>query len=209
MKKLIISSITCLLLANLQAKDPIHNSIYNTPSSSNAIYNGYNLFTENEEFPEKLNGHEDDLNVEEDYDNQNSDSDNDDTPEEQANFRHNSILEQSIINRDFAAVQNILNAGQVNVNYQNKDGRSALHFAAAQDNNRIVLLLLQHGADINCTDFQGWTPLHAAVDTNAFDVVTTLLEHKADSSIENTENKKAQDYAKNDIMKEVLQGKAV
>jgi len=200
MKKLTISCVSLLLLGNLQAKDPIHNSIYNTPSSSNAIYNGYNLFTENEEFPETLNGHEDDLDIEDHHD---------EATQESANPRHNSMLEESIIENDPIEVQKILGAGQVNVNYQNKDGRTALHFAAAQDNNQIVLLLLQHGADINCSDFQGWTALHAAVNANAFDVVTTLLKNKADSSIENTESKKAQDYAKNDIMKNILEGKAV
>ena len=40
-----------------------------------------------------------------------------------------------------------------------KDGRTALHMAATRRIPDAVLLLLQHGANVNPTDQQGRTPL--------------------------------------------------
>ena len=205
MKNILLWLFCILLCYQLTADKPIHNSIYNTSSSSNAIYNSYNLFTENDNFPEKLNGKEDDLDVQDDY------SDEDDDEEENAsdesdNLRHNSLLQKSILNNDLAAVQNIINEGQIDKNYSNKDGRTALHFAAAQDDNQIVLLLLDKGADSSAQDLEGWTPLHVAVDANAFAVVKTLIEHHADLFAKNVDDKMPIDYAKNDMMKSLLNG---
>ena len=203
MKKLqtvLILSSGMLLCNMLQAIEPIHNSIYNTPSSSNSIYNGNNTFVEDTPFPEKLNGNEDDLDVEYDHN---------DESQALENYRHNSILEIAVMNNDVSQVQELLNNQKIDINYQNKDGRTALHFAAAQDNNRIAQLLLEHGANITTADWQGWTPLHVAVDANAFAVVKTLIDHKANLFTENVEGKTPQDYAKNDIMKEILAGKSV
>jgi len=207
-KKIIVVLVCMIHSIKISAVEPIHNSIYNTPSSSNAIYNGYNLFTENEQFPETFNGNDDDLDVEID-DLDHNDDQNEEIIEKDENPRHNSLLEIAIINNDLAGAKNIIDEGRIDCNYQNKDGRTALHFAAAQDAIQIVLLLLQHGADIAIQDFQGWTPLHAAVDANAFTVATTLLDNKADCTIKTFEDETPQDLVKNDIMKAMLQEKCV
>ncbi len=193
MKNIILWLFCIALFYQLTAEQPIHNSIYNTPSSSNAIYNGYNLFTENDNYPEQLDGRDDDLDVENDI------------LAISENPRHNSLLQKMIIDNNLTGVQNLLHEGTIDVNYQNKDGRTALHFAALEDNNQIVLLLLEYSAQISLQDYQGWTPLHVAVDANAFAVVKTLIMHHADTSIENNESKTPQDYAKNDMMKSLLQ----
>jgi ankyrin repeat protein len=41
----------------------------------------------------------------------------------------------------------------------------------------VVRLLLEHGADINVQDEDGWTPLHWASMNGALEVVRLLLEH--------------------------------
>jgi len=201
MKNILLWLFCIILCYQLTAEQQIHNSIYNSPSSSNAIYNGYNLFTENDNFTEHFNGQDDDLDVDDDIDDYEDASDHlSDNP------RHNSLLQNAVLDNDLTAAQDILHDKKIDVNYQNKDGRTALHFAAGQDNNALTLILLDHGANVALHDYQGWTPLHAAVDSNAFSVVKTLLDNKADLLAENFEGKKSVDYAKNDIMRSILKG---
>jgi ankyrin repeat protein len=43
----------------------------------------------------------------------------------------------------------------------------------------MVELLLDRGADVNATDYTGWTPLHAAIYGGHAEVVQLLLERGA------------------------------
>lgn len=47
----------------------------------------------------------------------------------------------------------------VNVNYQDNDGWTALHFAVRQGHAKLAKLLLDHGADPNLEDMDGRTPV--------------------------------------------------
>jgi len=147
------------ILARTQVQE--HSSIYNTPSSSNAIYNGYNLFGESLDssipHPE-----DDDLDVE--------------------------ILDE-----------------QFDTNKNRKQvGRTTLHKAVQQDNDKKVKQLLQAGADVNCADHLGWTPLHIAVENNFFSVVKILLDYRADPNLPNLDDQTPLDLAKNERMKQLL-----
>ena len=44
----------------------------------------------------------------------------------------------------------------------NEDGLTALHQCCIDDSQPMLLLLLEHGANVNSRDSELWTPLHAA-----------------------------------------------
>ena len=48
------------------------------------------------------------------------------------------------------------------IDVANSDGLTALHQACIDDNEKLVEWLLKNGANINCKDNEGWTPLHAS-----------------------------------------------
>lgn len=175
----------------LQADNPIHNSIYNVPYTT-GIYNSNNTFVEDEPFVQNFNGNQDDLDVQENISMQ------------QVNPRHNSMLHRAVIANKINDVKSIIQNHKIDINYQNKDGRTALHYAAAADNSAMVLYLLEHGAHVGVQDYEGWTPLHVAVHANAFDVVKILFEYHADGNLRNADDKTALDYAKNDIMRNIF-----
>ncbi|HEX3358227.1 MAG TPA: ankyrin repeat domain-containing protein [Tepidisphaeraceae bacterium] len=56
---------------------------------------------------------------------------------------------------------------------------SPLSLAAASGNQPAAALLLERGADVNCTDSLGWTPLHRAARMGHLSVVQFLIEHGA------------------------------
>jgi len=58
-----------------------------------------------------------------------------------------------------------------------------LQAAAEFDYPNVVKLLLEHGANPNIQDNDGYTPLHFAVEGCRVDVVRVLLEHGADPTI--------------------------
>lgn len=75
---------------------------------------------------------------------------------------------------DVETVQQLLEDGADPCGADDK-GRTALHFASCNGNDRIVQLLLTYGADPNQRDGLGNTPLHLAACTNHVPVITTLL----------------------------------
>jgi ankyrin repeat protein len=70
--------------------------------------------------------------------------------------------------------------------YQNKYGRTPLHWAAYGGRFDVVKLLLEHGADPNTQDEDGRTPLHKAAYKGHVDVVKLFLELGVDP---NTQDK--------------------
>lgn len=80
--------------------------------------------------------------------------------------------------REFAIVQLLLK-NKASVHDQNCWGRTALHDVAASPVlihcKDLIALLLQHGADINCVDENGETPLFKAVENKDSETVEFLL----------------------------------
>jgi len=66
-----------------------------------------------------------------------------------------------------------------NVNTKNKFGETRLHTAAKKGQTELLKnCLFTPGADINCKDNNGFTPLHEAVGANQLKSVELLLDHK-------------------------------
>jgi hypothetical protein len=62
---------------------------------------------------------------------------------------------------------------------RDRDGATALHFAAAYGRADIVTVLLDAGADLLARDVKGETPLHAAARSSRGDTPSVLLAHGA------------------------------
>ena len=92
--------------------------------------------------------------------------------------------------------KNIINAAKMNdivkvrecidngadVNEADRDGFTALHWAARNSNVEICTLLLKNNADVNKADRDGWTALHYAASNGNVEICK-LLGNKADVNV--------------------------
>ena len=79
---------------------------------------------------------------------------------------------------DINSVKNCLKAG-VSVNFKNKQGHFALHFAVQYSNLKLVKLLVKAGADVDMQTFDGFTSLNLAAQSGYFKIVKFLVKNKA------------------------------
>lgn len=89
----------------------------------------------------------------------------------------NELLNK-VKNKDVSAVETLLSKGE-NINAANEQGNTALHYAVATGNVRMVELLLAHDADMNIKNNKGWTPLGIAEKKNVGSVYDVLKNKKA------------------------------
>ena len=168
-----------------------HDTIYNVPYSSIQYMNSNSDV--DTEFSTNFNGLQDDLDVSIPC-----------NPSDSINSKQNDSLIDAVKLNSFEKVKNLVKNKKINLNIQDAFGRTALHYAAANDNVRIASLLLQRGINPNIADHDGWTPLHVAADQDSFAIIQLLLNNKANPLLENNEGKIPFDYARNDRIKEVL-----
>ncbi len=83
------------------------------------------------------------------------------------------------------------------VNSSSRNGLKVtpLQSAAAGKHHRIVKMLLDHGADPNVREANGFTPLHAAAQNDDIETIRMLLLGGADLTIKSTSGKTALDVA--------------
>ena len=94
-----------------------------------------------------------------------------------------------------ACVKLLLSASKINVNQSDRDGRTAISYAAKQGSASLVSMLVEKGAYLNLAERNGDTPLIKAVKHGSLDTVKVLLNHFADTNIKgkvmlNKESKK-------------------
>ncbi|ANQ07144.1 Ankyrin-repeat protein [Plasmodium coatneyi] len=65
------------------------------------------------------------------------------------------------------------------INYFDKIGRRALHYACAGGYYEICKLLIESGAKVNVSDYKHWTPLHIAVTKMHKEITELLLKNDA------------------------------
>lgn len=120
-------------------------------------------------------------------------------------------LYEAILTHDITLITSLLHSG-TDVNFQEMNGRSLLHFAIGKakfapspctTEISIVELLLAHGANPNVQDINGRTPLHTITmkksfrySRNVFDddsetkynIIKMLLDHGANPNIQDTDS---------------------
>ena len=89
-------------------------------------------------------------------------------------------------------VASLLLKSGVNPNSRDDFGRAPLHrisqggqLLKMESLLKIARLLLNHGADLSVTDYEGWTPIHAAARSGYREIVEQLLEHGANIEVRN------------------------
>jgi len=90
----------------------------------------------------------------------------------------NAILEEAV---DTSIVRLLIERG-VDINASDSEGWTALHFAARDQNEEIVQILLKAGATVDPVDMFGNTPLWRSVmnSTSNLAVIKKLVAHGAD-----------------------------
>ncbi len=82
-------------------------------------------------------------------------------------------------------VRDLINLG--NINTQDADDKTPLHWAANEGSVEIARILIDAGADLNVQDNLGWTPLHGAAEFGRVEIVRMLIDAGADKTILNND----------------------
>lgn len=88
----------------------------------------------------------------------------------------------------------LLEHKDIDVNAREDCGLTALHRAATVS-PKMVQMLLDGGADVNCVDQKGFTALHCAVLRGNLDIVRLLVERGVDKNARNFLGETARDHA--------------
>ena len=87
-----------------------------------------------------------------------------------------------------------------------KDGKSALHFAAKFSSSEVVMYLLSLGMSVNMTDNSSRSPLMCAcLEGGRFENVKTLIEYGADITRSDTDGKSALHFAASYLSSEAIE----
>ena len=88
-------------------------------------------------------------------------------------------------------------SARANINHQDRNGSSALHFAVQERHLKIVEYLLAQGAAVDAKEEHGNTPLWRAVfdARGTYDLVRLLVSYKADPSSKNNSGNSPLDFA--------------
>lgn len=79
-----------------------------------------------------------------------------------------------------------------------EEGTTLLHLAANSDDPTSLLILLDHGANIDWQNAEGFTPLHVAALWGREEAVRLLLEEGADPAICDEDELLPVDYARSE-----------
>ncbi|XP_046544171.1 protein phosphatase 1 regulatory subunit 16A-like isoform X2 [Haliotis rubra] len=94
-------------------------------------------------------------------------------------FISSIALLESAARNDIEEVRKLLQ-NKTDPNVTNEDGLTALHQCCIDDNTDLLLLLLDHGANVNAKDSELWTPLHAAATCGHVHLCKQLIDKGAE-----------------------------
>jgi ankyrin repeat protein len=97
---------------------------------------------------------------------------------------------------DTADAARALQAGAKIDSLDPQGNRRALNYAALNDRDDVISLLLSRGASTNLANRTGFTPLHHAVEGSAHAALRRLIAAGADLSLKNSAGRTALEYAR-------------
>jgi uncharacterized protein len=105
-----------------------------------------------------------------------------------------TALINAVIDKQTSLITWLIEKG-ANLNHQDRNGYSALHFIAQNGEMDLARLFLEKGANPNVGDIHGNTPLWTTVfnSKNEKRIVELLLRHKVNPAIVNKHGQTAQD----------------
>jgi ankyrin repeat protein len=81
--------------------------------------------------------------------------------------------------RDFVRVRSLVSSGEAMVNFQNGYGATPAMACCQEGYTTILTYLLEHGANLELTDSNGFTAIHLATISNRPKSLSVLLRHGA------------------------------
>ncbi|GAB6033378.1 hypothetical protein CHUAL_013141 [Chamberlinius hualienensis] len=96
----------------------------------------------------------------------------------QIHFVPSVMMLESAARGDVDEVQQLLMMG-VDPDSTNEDGLTALHQCCIDNNEEMMKLLIEFGANVNAEDSERWTPLHAAATCGHLSLVKYLISKGA------------------------------
>ncbi|XP_054286239.1 protein phosphatase 1 regulatory subunit 16A-like isoform X2 [Macrosteles quadrilineatus] len=119
-------------------------------------------------------------------------------------FSDSVMLLEAASRNDIAEVERLLEKG-VSPDSTNEDGLTALHQCCIDDNEEMMKLLLQYGANVNAEDSEKWTPLHAAATCGHLHLVRYLIASGADLLAVNADGNMAYDICEDEAALEHIE----
>ncbi|KAK9736227.1 Ankyrin repeats (3 copies) [Popillia japonica] len=120
-------------------------------------------------------------------------------------FRDSVVLLEAAARNDIEEVRNLLYRG-VDADSCNEDGLTALHQCCIDDNEAMLLLLLEHGANVNAVDSEKWTPLHAAATCGHLKLVSILIARGANLLAVNADGNMPYDICEDEAALDYIEG---
>ncbi|KAB0796221.1 hypothetical protein PPYR_10282 [Photinus pyralis] len=120
-------------------------------------------------------------------------------------FRDSVVLLEAAARNDIDEVRNLL-VREVSPDSCNEDGLTALHQCCIDDNEAMLLLLLEYGANVNAEDSEKWTPLHAAATCGHLRLVSILIAHGANLLAVNADGNMPYDICEDEAALDYIEG---
>uniref|UniRef100_A0A4Y0BFA5 Tyrosine-protein kinase n=1 Tax=Anopheles funestus TaxID=62324 RepID=A0A4Y0BFA5_ANOFN len=99
-----------------------------------------------------------------------------------------NLLHRATKESNYTVVSELLKCGYRNIDSKNQDGQTAVHLACLHADDKILLKLIERGANINSRDAKGNTPLHyACAKRNGLEMVRMLIKASASLQARNSD----------------------
>ncbi|XP_021915720.1 tyrosine-protein kinase shark isoform X4 [Zootermopsis nevadensis] len=97
-------------------------------------------------------------------------------PHDSRRHGRTNLLHRATKEGNYTVVSELLKCGYRSLEAKNQEGQTAVHLASRMGKDDILKKLIESGANINCRDTAGYTPLHYACQSNLPSTVRVLVQ---------------------------------